>query len=360
MTSHIPPTRHWPRLETAEQLAARLNRVRPRRWRHYRYIAEPPCHDSRSGESFQFGDHPQGGLTVTCWACQTPGARGWLDRLERILGAELQVRYENGALRYPPTGGARPAPPPRHPPPEGAPAVYRPQATMAELKAAPLWLAARGQGPWQGAARENGRLVTQAYRQSLRDEDAPDGNGLKLAREGGIINLKYPHPPDAAIRLRPWQTLAEVQEFIAGLGPVPGLRPAIALAGDVRHPAPLGLLALDCDYDPARDPDGAAARLRDELRRRCAAAGAPVFESSGSHGFHALFTLEPETGPQYPRQNRQWPAKVQGITVETFLSGARRMLTVRVDKPLANAADENPLPAITPRRAAELVRKALE
>ena len=361
MTPHRDKARNWQRIETAAQLAARLRGVRPRRWRNYQFVADPPCHDSRSRISFQFGDHPRGGLTVTCWACQTPGAGGWLNRLEDILGAALQVRYENGALRYSEETD-RPQPPPRPPksaPAGNPPALYPAQATVADLMRAPMWLAVRGRMPWQGVAPERGRLVRQAWRQSMEDAGAPDGDGLKLARYGGLTQGDNPQGETGVIRIRPWAPLCEIERFIAGLPPAQQVRPALALAGSAAYPSPLGLLAIDCDYEPAEDETGQAGAMRDRLRRDCAAAGAPVYGSSGGHGFHALFLLEAERPPLHRRQNKQTPVTLRGLAAETFLSGAGKMLTVRLDRPLANAEDGRRLPRTTARQAAELVRRAL-
>ena len=47
----IEKAREWPRVETADQLARLLSGVKPRRWREYSYVANPPCHASSSGES---------------------------------------------------------------------------------------------------------------------------------------------------------------------------------------------------------------------------------------------------------------------------------------------------------------------
>ena len=357
MTPFAEKARHWPRIETAGQLAARLNNVRPRQWRHYQYAAEPPCHDSKSRNSFQFGDHPQGGLALTCWACQIPGARGWLDRLEEILHVALQVRYDSGAMRYSGDGGA-PARQPRRASPikRGAPTMYQERATLADLKNTPMWIAARGRAPWQGVAPDQGRLISQAYRQSMPDAG---GDGLALARYGGQVTVYRPQGEHAVVRIRPWQTLPEVTAFITGITNPQEVRPALVLSGSPEHPSPMGLAAIDCDYDPEMDQTQAAAERRDRLRELCAAAGAAVYQSSGGHGFHALFLLSPETGLLHRRQTRRICPRAPGLAVETFLSGARRMLTVRLDQPLANAADRHRLPAVTPPQLAELVRKAL-
>lgn len=217
-----------------------------------------------------------------------------------------------------------------------------------------MWIAARGRAPWQGIAPEQGRLIFQAYRQSMQDAE---GDGLALARYGGQVTIYKPRGEHAVVRIRPWQTLPEVAAFITQITNPQDVRPALVLSGSPEHPSPMGIAAIDCDYDPEKDRREAAAERRDRLRDNCAAAGAAVFyRSSGGHGFHALFLLAPETGLLHQRQT--FPHG-PGIAVETFLSGARRMLTVRLDQPLANAAAGHRLPAITPPQLAELVRKAL-
>ena len=50
--------RTWPKIASAAELAPLLRNVKPRRYRHYRYAADPPGHESGSKASFQFGAHP--------------------------------------------------------------------------------------------------------------------------------------------------------------------------------------------------------------------------------------------------------------------------------------------------------------
>lgn len=361
MPDFAEKARHWPKIASVAQLAPRLQNVKPRRYRDYSHTADPPCHDSSSKTSFQFGDHPQGGLIVSCWACIGQGEKGWYDRLENILGVALQIRYSNGKLRYRRPGEtAGPDPPPsRLKQPAGPAAIHRREATLADLKKAPMWLAAKGKAPWQGLALDQGRLTAQAYRQSMDDREAPGKDGLRLARYGGAATTLQPSGERKTTRIRPWGSLSEIEEFIAGLkSGREAVSPALALAGSPRMPAPMALLAVDCDYRPAKDPDGAGAEARLRLRTRCAAAGAAVFRSSGGHGFHALFLLAPEADPHRPRQSRTGAPGAPGISAETFLSGSRRMLSLRLDQPLANGGDAVRLPLISAEQADEMIQAA--
>ena len=357
MPDFAEKARTWPKIASAAELAPLLRNVKPQRYRHYRYAADPPGHEIASKASFQFGDHPQGGLVVTCWACNGPG---WFDRLEDLLGAALQIRYSNGSLRYREPGEtARAKPPAPEPRPAPGPAgIHHREAALRDLQQAPMWIAARGNAPWQGLALDQGRLADQAYWQSMDDLEAPGGDGLAFARYGGVAAVIRPSGETAAIRIRPWAPLPEIREFIAWLNFREPARPAIALAGSPKTSSPMSLLAIDCDYHPENDPDGAGAQARLRLRKLCAAEGAPVFASSGGHGFHASFLLAPEANPSSPRHRRAGAPKAQGICAETFLSGSRRMLSVRLDKPLANSGDAARMPLITAGQSEDLIKTA--
>ena len=63
----------WKRIMTAEALAARMDNVQVRLRDEYEYIANPPCHASRSGESLHFGNVGIGSglsaIRISCWHC---------------------------------------------------------------------------------------------------------------------------------------------------------------------------------------------------------------------------------------------------------------------------------------------------
>lgn len=177
----IEKARTWPRVETADQLARLLSGVKARRWREYSYVANPPCHASSSRESFAFGDASGGGLVVYCWACEGET----VEQAENALGVALQVRRQDGSLRYRDGGVGRSTRPLSTAAPTSPPQVQRLHATplgegitLADFFSTRHWLLSRGKG--KPASAKGG---SAAWRQS-RD---PERGGILLARHGGVV-----------------------------------------------------------------------------------------------------------------------------------------------------------------------------
>ena len=326
----------WPRVSTLAQLLPLLDNVQQRRWRDYSYIANPPCHASDSKESLSVGEAEDGGLRIRCWGeCK-------IDAIEDALGVALQVRYQDGNLRYRERNGGTP-PPRRSKPPLSREPIFQVRPFgIADLKGANIWLALKKVKPWTG--RLDG--ITYGYRHSL--------SNLELARYGGDYISKDKDGVEQRIRLLPHRSYDYVGQVIRRIAEKTKVecRRAISMAASeaVRYPFPL--VALDCDYHPDDDRDGSGRAYRDALQRRCVAAGLSVYRSSGGNGFHAVAGVNSasrnyDAYQQEFRQTRWQPPGTQGIAVDVFLPGARHSLTLRLDLPIAEVDGELPLLSLT-------------
>ena len=341
----VEKARTWPRVETADELAGLLSGAKPRRWREYSYVANPPCHASSSRESFAFGDAPGGGLVVYCWACEGET----VESAENALGVALQVRRTDGTLRYR-DGGAGPS---RRPRPSTAP-TPRPQeqrlhatplgdgVTVADFFAARHWLLSAGKG--KPATARGGRA---AWRQS-RD---PERGGILLARHGGVVRETDGRGRPYQLRILPWESYGRILELRddPGLGVSPGAEPMVSLAGDADTPCLGDWLLFDLDYHPDQDPQGVSSPVRDTVGRRLAAAGAPLYDSRSGNGFHAVARLAKEDieAGQRPRRKRATPGQLPGLAFDLFLPGDRSPLNLSRERPMANNTPDQVLPVFT-------------
>ena len=336
VTDFAYKAKHWPRISTLPELLARLDVVRPKAWEGFAYTANPPCHESDSKASLSVGEAERGGLLVRCWGgCD-------LDSIEESLGVALQVRYRDGSLRYREAGATRAAAPPPKPPPSREPIYEVNPFSLADIRAAKIWLAVK-QGkppkPWTGTIGG----VTYGFRQSLAN--------LELARYGG----EYVDSKDVRMTLLPHDSYDRVQGIIRRIEDRTGGRcvPAISLAASeaVRYPFPLAV--VDCDYRPDDDEDGSGAAYRGGLYRRAVREGLPVYGSSGGNGFHILarahlgrnqfYANDKNGNTREYRQERWKPPGTQGVAVDIFGPGGRHSLTLRLDKPLSEPDGDLPL-----------------
>lgn len=335
----LEKARTWPRVETAAQLAGLLSGVKPRRWREYSHVANPPCHASSSGESFAFGDAPGGGLRVYCWACGSET----LERAETALGVALQTRRQGGSLRYR-DGSGRPQPPPAKYIPSSKTFHAVPlegEVTVRDFFAAPVWLASVGKG--KPATARRGR---EAWRQSR----SPDHGGVRLARYGGQARDTGRDGRPYTFRVLPWASYDEILRIIAdpARDVAPGAEPMVSLAGDEDTPFPGDFLLIDFDYSPGRDPEGHGAGIRDTVRRRLAEAGASVYRSRGGHGFHAVLRMAAADilAGRWPRKKRV-ETEDFGVALDIFPPGFRAPVNLSRERPLDNTAPDHALPALT-------------
>lgn len=327
-----------PLIKTADELAPHLSGVVREPYGQYEYIADPPCHQSKSGRSFQFGDNPGGGVAMGCWGgCQ--GA-GFVRRIEDALSVRIQIQLPDGSLTY--TGGvfsssvdwrkeqmARPkyqAPasvagtaPRRDDREVLGPGVH---ATALEggfgvqsLMSLPVWFPVEGKKAYRWKYRGQWKGFAQS-------EKAEDG-GVALARNGGMLRKQGWAP----VELKAWRTHEALAEQMSKSAAE--LRAALSQAGDAGSPCPHDVMIVDLDVHT--DIPGAT-DWRDAVIATFQAAGCPAFRSGGGRGAHILLRL---TAEEIERQKRgrpagyyRWPAQgeVDGAHADLYPPGRRGLV----------------------------------
>ena len=97
----MPERMEYPLVSSVSELSVYLKNVAEKPYKTYTHIADPPCHGSKSGKSFHFGDSGEG-LVIGCWAgCQKGD---WPGMVEDTLKVRLRLRREDGSYRW--GGGA--------------------------------------------------------------------------------------------------------------------------------------------------------------------------------------------------------------------------------------------------------------
>ena len=358
MADYSEKLRRWPRIESAVDLDARLNNVQHMRFRDYTRRADPPCHTSSSGLSFQYGDDPghPGAVIIGCWnlGCQGPG---WVDRIEEALGAAIQVwqtkkngcgdyRYRlwfSGGVSAPAPGRMARKPPPLLAwDPLSATPLEADGFTLADLWAAPVFFAGGGRTKHAVTWKDKGGR-TAGYRHSQQKADG----GVQVARFGGIAR---------GVRIHPWMSYEDIQEVIDHSNGFAqeGCHPCLSLSGDSATPWPLDVGVIDADYKPDRDPMRLGAAFRDNALKWLTAQGCPAFGSTSGNGFHAVFRLASYQGrmlaPRYHgRRVRAYPLKghFDGARLEIFAPGDKRLVVIKRGHALANSEGSQPLPMLT-------------
>ena len=292
--------RKLPLVSDAYGLAACLSGVKPNPayqpnavngYADCRWSADAPCHSSKSGRAFVFGDAPGGGVTVRCMAC---AGSGLYNRVEEALGVRIQMRRTDGSFRYwiddkpPKTGEWVSKPIPKAPPPENSPlnALALPDGyTLGDLFAAKRWFLANGKKP--ATFTLNGRRV--GMRQSLPSEDG----GAAAAKRGHVTTERTGSDGKPySVRILGWGSLAQVEGLRSRLGwRGASFGYALALTGDEDTPADGALAIVDFDYKPGDDPDGLGAVWRDTVKASMASMGCPIWDSTSGNGFHAVFGI---------------------------------------------------------------------
>ena len=339
----IEKARTWPRVETADQLARLLSGVKPGRWREYSYVANPPCHASSSKKSFTFGDSPGGGLVVYCWACEGET----VEQAENALGVALQVRRQDGSLRYRDgrTGQSRrPLPSPAQPQePQRLHATPLGEGvTVGDFFATRHWLLSKGKG--KPATARGGRAAWRQSRELNR-------GGILLARHGGVVQEVDGNGRPYQLRILPWESYDRILELRndPALGVGRDAEPMVSLAGDANTPCLSDYLLLDMDYHPEQDPQRVSAPVRDTVAQRLAATGAALYYSRSGNGYHAIVRLavaDIEAGLR-PRRKRAAPGQLPGLAFDLFLPGDKSPLNLSRERPMANTDPGHVLPIFT-------------
>ena len=357
-----------PLVSNAFELAAHLGGVKPNPeyqpnavngYSDCKWAADAPCHDSKSGRAFVFGDASSGGVTIRCMSCS---GGGLYQRVEDALGVRIQMRRSDGSFRYwqndkpPKTGDLMPKSLTKAPPPEHAPlnALPLPDGyTLGDMFAAKRWFLANGKKPatfkWKG--------TLWGFRQSLPIEDG----GAAAARDGGVTTVRERSDgSEYSVRILGWESLSRVEMLRAKRSEARGFGIGLALTGDETALADGALAVVDFDYKPDADSDGKGAAWRDAVKAALASFGCPIWDSTSGNGFHAVFGIpegelgggwlwqsEPEAYPQ---------AMWHGARIDLFAAGCKRLVAIRTDKPAANISSSVVIPLIGRERLNAAIR----
>ena len=297
---------------TLDDVLPLLSNVKPYAWRDYQYKADPPCHTSASRESLYVGESAAG-LEMSCWACCVPGHdwREWKGRVARALGlGAIILRGRDGVKRT----AAPNRPPP--PPPLNA-FVSAGELTVAQWRRVPAWIARSG--------KKTAYLNGAVFKQSKGESEG----GMALARFGGPSVSMSGNP----ITVRPWARADEIIAELAAKGD-DALALAFCPGGDEATPAACDVGVIDFDYDAETDRGDAKGWISD-MRKRCRAAGLPMFSSTSGSSFHAIYRAA-----ALPLREWKHPqVKDAGYQAEVFTPGTRRLIGIRLDAPEWDCGD---------------------
>ena len=232
-----------PLITTAEGLVPHLSGVERDPFGQYEFVADPPCHASQSGRSFQFGDTPGGGVALGCWSpgCQGPG---FVRRIEdRLGGADSDPGIGRGAdalgrhrdfgwIAGTADGAAGPA---EVPVPGAGPAG----GSRARGACDGAGRGVPGQGPDGPAGLVPRWRPRRAYRWNYRGQrkgfahsEKAEHGGVSLARNGGVLRKRGQAP----VELKAWRTHRELSEQMERAADT--LRAALSQAGGCGQPVP--------------------------------------------------------------------------------------------------------------------------
>ena len=350
-----------PLIATAARLAPYLSNVLPLAHNGYAYSADPPCHESKSRNSFQFGDDPRGGVKLGCWSvgCQS---QGWVQRIENRLGIRIQINIDGKLTHqgihipgYAAPGSTFPRKPPaQHKRIDRELLPATPAAgpvTLDDWWNAPIWFVGAGrhmEGKHAATWQAGGKTWT------CRHSKPPKEGGLRLARFGGELLVGSGHGQ----MVQPWASYSAIASLIAA---TPVLvteerRPCCSLAGDPETPYPLPIGCIDADFHPEQDPDGVGRAFLNGVKAELISAGCPVFSSTSGNGFHAPWVLRAwPDGKVYAmveagKRVRAWPhrpgAHYHGARIEIFAPGDKKLIALWRSRPVANTDPETVIPEL--------------
>ena len=283
------------------------------------YRVRCPVHSGKSDTSLQLSVSG-GRIWATCHRGCHEDYAAFAAELERASGVRLSPGLSGGAG-------------PRRPVAAAQVTAARELVRLAADNRSPTWtdfleakvwfpVGAKKQG-WEG--RING--IYSAYQQ------AASGRPVRAVREGGRHERGG---SGRGVLLLPHMAYPEARRGVRE-GRWPGARAvAVSFAGDDDCPFPFALGALDLDYQPGGDVDGAGRAYRNGLLAWLLARGVPVFYSSSGNGFHALFGVD--TAADYYRAGVAGGIQVKGISgsvlhLDYFPPGARHLLVLHLDRP---------------------------
>ncbi len=320
-------------------------------------MATPPCHASKSGLAFVYGDSREGGVTIRCMAACSPLYR----TVENALGIRIQARMPNGRMRW--RGGEsakRAAPPPKLPkrePPSPEPLFALPTPdgySLDDLFAAKRWIVANGK---RGAGFQYGGEYC-----GFRQSKTAAAGGVKTARYGARDVVETDKSGrEYRLRVLAWGARRQVDALRGMIPNKPHFTTAIALSGDADTPADSAIGVIDFDYKPIdkdtgenNDPEGIGGGWRDSCLELLAAAGCPIWRSTSGNGFHAVFSAPADElgGGVWLREPQRYPplgASHGGAGIDIYAPGAKRLVAFRFDKPAANTDSGAIIPTIAYR-----------
>ena len=362
----------WPRINKAATLARHLEGVDPYHYNGYQYQARPVCHaNAGNSRAFHFGDHPQGGLTLSCWNCK--GGGEMVDRIEEALHMALQVRWPSGNLRYKYDAReatviskrrATPKPAPEWSW-ESLPATMGPEVLqLGDVWDTKVFVAGAGN-------HKEGKHTAEWPGHGFRHSLPLERGGVELARYGGgplPVNLRG---REYHITVEPWDTFSGIQLFVAQHPKLRAeeRRPCISLAGDSETPWPLDVMVLDGDYKATDDPTGEGLAFLHAAREIAADAGMPIFRSTSGNGFHAFMRLEQTDGKPVRLVHRGKPVRQfpighmvfhHGARIELLAPGDKKLVAIWRDRGYANHDDDCVVPVIGWGRLMQMLRPTLE
>lgn len=346
----------WPRINTAEELASCLNSVKVERWREYSHRAAAPCHLSNGAHrAFRFGNGPSGGVIMSCLYCKPDKTSygDWIERIEEGLGVAIQMRRQDGRMRYWENGGASVI---KNRVVKKAPdyglfaTALSADFTVGDMLELPCWFPGIQKKPY--SFRWRGR--NHSWRQSRPPEDG----GMAVARNGGeLVQDKR------RWEIHPWSDYAKAVascDWIKQKLREEAVRPMFGMGGDKESPAPHALVFFDVDYKPDADVGGLGRACRDKLRAFFVEKGLAIFESNSGNGYHAVAILDSRCFWDFRRGGEETVHKIggweplgtgskatTGLAIDLFFPGARFLIALNVWKGRENSELSHRLPHIT-------------
>ena len=309
------------------------------------------CHQShaRTGWALQVTLNPDGTVHAWCYACDLNGLRS----IDALLGWSAQGFPDRGNRNLGPILPRTPAPAP--PPayrlpvhPTGAGVV-----TLADVLALPRWFPCRGKMGYHGGAGGESWVHTVSPDRLPQQPGQPPPCPVRAAADGCVANGRRAN--DRPTVYQPQMRYHQASRHAGTLPGADGVGLATGASESFLYHFPLA--ALDVDYKPGADPDGAGMRQRDAVRDTLEGLGCPILPSTSGNGFHALWLLADGDCLACPREGIwRLPEVLPGFGYDLYLPGARGLLVLRVAK--AGLPPDMTLPTLTLREMDVIITPA--